>query len=150
MSDNWIELVPEHPRFIPDAANQRQARERLAEIAPTADEIEIKVSERVVFFNCGSNFGRICCPSCGADIPFEWWQDRMDEDYEDGFKVAAYTAPCCGKESTLNDLDYEWPQGFGRFAIDVMNPKISKLDEKFKRELELILGTKLRVICRHL
>jgi hypothetical protein len=61
MSDNWIALVPEDPRFVPDAAKQQRARERFLEIAPEADEIEIKVSENVVFFDCGGNFERICC-----------------------------------------------------------------------------------------
>ena len=41
MSDNWIALVPEDPRFVPDAAKQRRARERFAVIAPEADEIEL-------------------------------------------------------------------------------------------------------------
>lgn len=150
MSDNWIALVPEDPRFLPDAAKQQRARDRFAELAPEADEIEIKVSENVVFFDCGGNFEHICCPSCGAEIPVEWWQNRMDEDHDDGFKLAAYAAPCCGKKSTLNDLVYEWPQGFGRFSLDAMNPNIGKLDDKYKREFEKILGTKLRVIYQHI
>lgn len=149
MPDNWIALVPEDPRLVPDAANQRRARDRFAEIAPEADEIEIKVFEKVVFFDCGGNFERICCPACGEEIPVEWWQDRMDEDHDDGFKLVAYVAPCCGKKSTLNDFVYEWPQGFGRFALDAMNPSIGKLDDKYKREFETILGTKLRVIYQH-
>jgi hypothetical protein len=150
MSDNWIALVPEDPRFVPDAAKQRRARERFAEIAPEADEIELKVSENVVFFDCGVNLERICCPSCGAEIPVEWWQERMDKDHDDGFKLAAYSTPCCKKKATLNDLVYEWPQAFGRFAIDAMNPNIGKLDDKYKREFEKILGTKLRVIYQHI
>jgi hypothetical protein len=150
MSDNWIALVPEDPRFVPDEAKQRRARDRFAEIAPQADEIEIKVSEKVVFFDCGGNFERIGCPSCGADIPVPWWQDRMDEDYGDGFKLAAYVTPCCGARCTLHELVYEWPQGFGRFALDAMNPNIGKLEERFKREFEEILGAKLRVIYQHI
>ena len=34
MSDNWIALIPKDPRFVPDAAKRRQARDRFAEIAP--------------------------------------------------------------------------------------------------------------------
>jgi hypothetical protein len=150
MSDNWIALIPEDPHFVPDAAKQRRARDRFAEIAPEADEIEIKVSEKVEFFDCGANFEHIRCPSCGAEIPVAWWQDRMDEDCGDGFRLAAYTTPCCGKKSTLHELVYEWPQGFGRFALDAMNPNIGKLDDKYKREFEKILGTKLRVVYQHI
>jgi hypothetical protein len=150
MSDNWIALVPEDPRFVPDAAKQRRAHKRFAEIAPEADEIEIKVSKKVVFFDCGGNFERICCPSCGAEIPVEWWQERMADDDDEGFKLAAYATPCCEKMVTLNELVYEWPQAFGRFAVDAMNPNIGKLDDKYKREFEKILGTKLRVIYQHI
>jgi hypothetical protein len=150
MSDNWIALIPEDPRFVPDVAKQRRARDRFAEIAPEAEEIEIKVSEKVEFFDCGSNFEHIRCRSCGTEIPVAWWQDQMDEDYDDGFKLAAYATPCCGKKSTLHELVYEWPQGFGRFALDALNPNIGKLDDKYKRELEEILGTKLRVIYQHI
>ena len=74
----------------------------------------------------------------------------MDEDYEDGFKLATFATQCCGAMVTLQELKYEWPQGFGRFAISVMNPKIGKLKDEYKREIEDILGTKLRVIYQHI
>ena len=150
MSDNWIALIPEDPRFVPDASKQHLARDRFAEIAPDADEIEIKVSDKIQFFDCGANLERIGCPSCGAEIPVSWWQDRMDEDYVDGFKLASYPTPCCGTKSTLHDLVYEWRQGFARFALDAMNPKIGELKEEYKREFEEILGTKLRIIYQHI
>jgi hypothetical protein len=150
MSDNWIALIPEDPRIVPDAAKRQRARDRFAEIAPDADEIEIKVSEKVEFFECGANFERVLCPSCSAEIPVDWWQDRMDEDSGDGFKLASYATPCCGNKCTLHELVYEWPQGFGRFALDAMNPNIGELEDKYKREFETILGTKLRVIYQHI
>jgi len=151
MSDNWIVLIPEDPQFIPDAASQRCARERFAEIAPEADEIEIELSDEVRFFDCGGNFERVGCPSCGAEIPLAWWQARMNEDYSGkGFRLAAYATPCCGAKLTLHELAYEWPEGFGRFALDAMNPRIGKLSKRHQRELEDILGTKLRVIYRHI
>jgi hypothetical protein len=150
MSDNRIALIPEDPRFVPDASRQLRARERFAEIAPEADEIEIKVSEKVEFFHCGANFERILCPSCGSEISVAWWQERMDEDYGDGFKLASYATPCCATKCTLHQLSYEWPQGFGRFALDAMNPNIGKLDDRSKQEFEEILGTRLRVIYQHL
>lgn len=150
MSDNWIVLIPEDPCFIPDAAKRQRARDRFAEIAPEADEIELKVTEKIEFFDCGANFERVLCLSCGAEIPVDWWQDRMDDDSGDGFKLASYGIPCCGKYCTLHELVYEWPQGFGRFALDAMNPDIGELEEEYKREFEAILGTKLRVIYQHI
>ena len=146
MSDNFITLIPEDPRFVPEAARQHLAREWFAEFAPAADEIEIKTSERVEFFHCGGYLQSIRCPSCRAAIAIEWWQDRMDEDYGEGFKLADYPVPCCGAKVTLHELEYEAPQGFGLFGLEAMNPNIGMLKDKDKRELEKILGAKLRVI----
>ena len=152
MSDNWITLIPEDPRFVPAAKLRAAARDRFAEIAPEAEGIEIKVSKKVQFFDCGANFERIRCPSCRKTIPVDWWQERMNVDFSkgSGFKLAAYATPCCRKKRTLHELLYEWPQGFGRFALDAMNPNIGKLKGKYQMELEEILGTKLRVIHQHI
>jgi len=68
----------------------------------------------------------------------------------DGFKLAPYPTPCCGVRCTLHELVYEWPQGFGRFALDAMNPNIGKLEDRYRAEFEEILGTRLRVIYQHI
>src|SRR4051812_42080267 len=115
MSDNWIALIPEDPRFVPDHERQLRARDRFGEIAPDSDEIVIKVFETIRFFDCGGNFEWILCPSCRTEIPIEWWQARMEEDYGDAFKLDGYATPCCGAHQTLHDLVYQWPQRFGRF-----------------------------------
>jgi hypothetical protein len=56
MSDNWIALIPADPRFVPDAAKQREARDRFADN----------------FFcpKLGHSFGKMCLlsaklPGCG-------------------------------------------------------------------------------------
>jgi hypothetical protein len=149
MSDDWIQLIPEDPRFIPEPTKQKLARQRFAEIAPNADEIEIEVFERVEFFDCGANFERVRCPACGLEIPIEWWQDRMDEDYAEGFKLNTYATPCCGALCTLHELAYEWPQGFGRFRLRALNANIGRLEERHVAEFQEILGTMLRVISLH-
>lgn len=124
MSDNWIVLIPEDPKFVPTRANRELARERFAEIAPNADEIEVEVFKTVRFFDCGNNLERILCPTCRTQIPTNWWQDRMADDYSDGFRLANYPTPCCKAEHTLHELVYEGPQGLGRFALRAMNPNI--------------------------
>jgi hypothetical protein len=150
MSDNWITIIPEDPAFIPEASRRARARDWLMSIAPNVEEIEIIVGDEVQFFDCGANFERVLCPFCHADIPIEWWQERMDEDHDSGFKLLKYPTPCCGTPQTLHQLTYDWPQGFARFAIDAMNPRIGTLDEPQKRELEQILGTPLRIIYQHI
>ena len=80
MSDNWIILIPEDPRFVPSPESQELARQRFLEIAPEADEIRVQLEKNIAFFDCGGNFERILCPSCRAEISVEWWQGRMDQD----------------------------------------------------------------------
>jgi hypothetical protein len=151
MSDNWIAIIPKDPRHVPDATRLKRARDRFAEIAPDADEIEIKISDQIEFFDCGANLERITCPSCNAEISTEWWQDRMDDDCVDGgFALARYSTPCCGATHSLDQLLYEWPQGFARFAIDAMNPNIDKLSGEHEAEFAEILGMPLRVIYQHI
>lgn len=148
MSDNWIVLIPTNPRTVPEAARQSRARNRFSEIAPDAEEIRLTVSGGVEFFDCGDNFKRVGCPVCSAEVSINWWQQRMDEDYDNGFKLAPYATPCCGAQVPLNELDYEWPQGFGRVALWARNANLGKLDCDHKRELEEILGIGLRVIYK--
>lgn len=151
MSDYRIALIPEDPRIVPDPARQRRARDRFGDIAPDAEAIEVKVSDKIQFFDCGENFDRICCPSCDAELPTHWWQDRMDADYVDGgFTLRQYSTPCCNVTHSLDQLIYEWPQGFARFAVDALNPNIGELSDRQKSEFEEILGTRLRVIYQYI
>jgi hypothetical protein len=50
---------------------------------------------------------------------------------------------------TLNELEYDWPQGFSRYALSVMDPGKAGLEE-MAPQLEASLGCRLRVIRRHL
>jgi len=150
MSDRCIVLVPKDPHFVPDETTHARAHERLAEFCPQAELVEIQVSPTVELFDCGQNLQQILCPSCGAEISVDWWQDQMDKDYDDGFKLEQYAMPCCSSQNSLHQLVYEWPQTFGRFALSAMNPKIELLDDPQTRELEEILGTRLVVINQHI
>ncbi len=151
MSDNWIVLIPEDPHVVPTVDRRDRAKARFAELAPLADEIESVVEEVVQFVDCGGNFERIECPSCRAEIPIEWWQERVDQDFDGrGFHLSAYDTPCCSVRHTLHDLIYDWPQGFARYSLRAMNPELGTLRDEVKREFEAILGTRLRIIYRHL
>jgi len=151
MSDHWIALIPEDPRFLPDEISQQAAADHLAELAPEADEIDIKVSDRIQFFDCGGNLEHIFCPSCGSELDPDWWQEKMDEDFVDGgFQLGELQLSCCGVVTTLHGLRYDWPQGFACFAIDAMNPNIGKLSESQVKEFEALLNAPLRVIYQHI
>lgn len=80
-----------------------------------------------------------------------WWLERMPEDFVDGgFTLHQHSLPCCGVKRTLDQLRYDWPQGFARFAFEVMNANIGGLDEGQTSEFEHVLGTRLRKIFRHI
>ncbi len=150
MSDNWITLVPEDATFVPTFEAVTEAERYLAEIAPDADEIASKRFSEIQFFDCGANFERICCPTCKAEVDNEWWQETLDKDYEDGFTLQKNELPCCGAEHDLNELQYEWPQAFGKFALETMNPNIGQLPDTARQLLQNILGTSLRVVYQHI
>jgi len=150
VSDNFIILIPRDPRLIPTPTRRESALASLAQIVPEADEIELVVEEGVAFFDCGGNFERAACPQCGAELT-EWWSDHMGEDYgEGGFRLAVYATPCCAHACSLNDLVYEWPQGFARFAVSIRNAGFGELGQEHVRELAETLGTSLRLIYKHL
>ena len=150
MSDNFVTLIPEDPKYVPTADQQSAAGKHMRELAPDSGEITTETFDTVQFFDCGANFESASCPRCKAQIPQEWWEDQMEADYSDGFLLAAYDTPCCGKGVNLNELIYNWPQGFSRFAVSAMNPDIGKLSDPQREEFEAILGAKLKVIYSHL
>jgi hypothetical protein len=151
MSDHWVVLIPEDPRHVPDRLSQERARARFAELAGHADEITVKATEDVRFFSCVENFSRVVCPSCGGEIPMDWWWAKIGGDYDGGFRLDRYRTPCCDKPYTLHEFVCDWPQGFGRFNLTAINPEcLGQIDDRQKREFEEILGTPLRVIYVHI
>lgn len=47
------------------------------------------------------------------------------------------------------DLQYHFPQGFARFVLSAFEPKIFDLEDRQVRELEELLGCKLRKVWVH-
>lgn len=155
MADYWTILIPEDPHYMPDANQRSRALERFRQLAPVADDLVIHARDSIGFFDCGGQFHSIRCPTCQAEIPVEWWQDRMAEDAvsydgDEGFKLNSYPGPCCNAPHTLNELVYEAPQGFARFAIEAWNPRMAPLAADDLAVLEAIVGARLRVIYRRI
>ncbi len=89
----------------------------------------------------------------------EWapnWAELVSADYggdpavPGGFALTPIAMPCCGMTSTLNDLIYDWPQAFGRFALCAEDPNVGTLSASEEQELYALLGTGLRTIYQHL
>jgi hypothetical protein len=153
MSDHWIGIIPEDPKFVPSANAIAKAEALMAEIAPDADEIRSEISEGIRFQDCGENFISVHCPVCGAEIDTEWWREQMDRDYhlDSGFDLKPLQLPCGHRAESLNALRYDWAQGFSRFVLDTMNPMIGRaLQPEEVTRLETTLGCPVKVIYRHI
>ena len=153
MSDDYVYIIPEGPELVPDEAKRQSAVSYFRGIAPKAVEVTASVSDPVEFIHCGQNFGKIRCPSCGAVLELGQWQDWMDQDFkgkEQGFVLSQHALPCCGARHSLHDLNYEWPQGFGRFNVCAENPGVGKLSDEQSARFAHILGCPVRVIYQHI
>jgi len=151
MSDQFLTIVPTDPMHVPTPIVQRQLADALRLLAPRADEIACESFDQPQFIDAGANFERVVCPRCSAELNLDWWQSRMDEDWnEDGFALAPYSLPCCGGDATLNELLYDLPQAFGRFKCTATNPAIAELSSAQKTDLEHLVGVPLTVVNQHL
>jgi len=150
MSDNWIIIIPVSPQFVPSEDAQKKAVELFNRLAPNADEVKANTTNDVEFVWCGGNFERVVCPECGQELNTEWWRDRMEEEAKVHFPLEPLGLPCCHSKLSLNELRYEWPQGFARFSVEAMNPNIDGLSAEDMEKFENLLGCKVRKILRHL
>lgn len=112
MSEHLVRLIPRLHTYRTNEASARAAVLALQKCVK-AEEISFFQSGQVEFFDCGSALNHISCPRCGAAVPLDWWQQKMDEHYKsDHFFVLEEDMPCCSKTVSLNDLRYEAPLWF--------------------------------------
>src|SRR5947209_7919128 len=109
MSDDRLRLIPTDPVWVPDDVALRRAVRVLRDLAPDARSVRGQVHDEVLFVDAGSNAERIGCPACGSGLPGAWWSERLDRAAAGGYARLAVTTPCCGTDTTLNELDYIWP-----------------------------------------
>jgi DNA-directed RNA polymerase subunit N (RpoN/RPB10) len=150
MSDNYLKLIPTDPTLVPAPASQQSAVSLLKSLLPNAVEIENVVTDNVTFVDCGSTLETIRCPSCSAAIKEDWWIKAMDRAADQEFSNLMVDTPCCRKATSLNDLKYDWPQGFARFQVKALNPGIREFSPTHQAKLEEILGCPLRQIWSHI
>ncbi|MCX6022738.1 MAG: hypothetical protein NTZ05_13625 [Chloroflexi bacterium] len=148
MSDNLVQFIPSDPKYVPEAAAQETAVVLLQGWLPDADEIAAGVTEFPAFIDAGGNFETVRCPFCSTEL-LEWWPGAMDQAYASSFSDLTVTLPCCGGASSLNDLQYDWPQGFSRFVLQVRNPNRPTFDATELALIASVLGCQLRMIWTH-
>lgn len=148
MADTYLRIIPVDPVCVPSALARERALGILRRAVPLADEIQSRVTSDVRFVDCGTNFENVRCPVCGTDIG-EWWSMAMEVGHEQHFADLRVSTPCCGAQTSLNDLLYSWPAGFARYTLEVLNPGVGSLAERVLDGVQRALGTRVRVIWAH-
>ena len=153
MSDSWIVVIPADPEYLPDESCNSQLYRTLSQLAPNAEDIRVEANGGALrFFDCGENFETVRCARCGKELETEAWSDWMGSDYGTGpgFVLSTRRMACCGVDTTLNDLDYDWPQGFAMYGISVKNHDRAPLSNMEVASLSRALGSPARIIYRYL
>jgi hypothetical protein len=153
MSDHWVTVIPQDPWFIPTIQAQQQAAEYFSQIVDDPNCVEVIVHEGVELHDCGCNLAGILCPSCDEFIDEEWWDAWTGEDYDDDRKTHTLTPrqlPCCGESYSLQQLIYDFDQGFATFALEAENPNVGELSLEQKATFEQLLSCPIKVIYSHL
>ena len=148
MSDNWMIVIAADPLAMPPKERAEAAFSLLKTMRPEAQDAELYLSDKPDFFDCGGNFENVFCPFCGTDIK-EWWRKPIDDWWNGADRRAlSIVTPCCSQGTTLNDLDYNWPQGMACIAISSMNPDCD-LEPEEREQVEAALGLPVRIIWQH-
>ena len=148
MSENFYELIPVAPDYLPNAASRQRALARFTTFVQAA-EVTVTVSDEIQFHGAMGNFESVSCPACGRVLDLDWWSKAMDAAYESRFADLSVALPCCGTLASLNELRYYFPQGFARFVLSAREPGVIDLDDDQLRELESILACSLRKLWVH-
>jgi len=148
MSLTILHIIPADEKYLP---NISQA-EMILNFIERSNRLNLKVEYEdngiIRFYDCGENFEKVTCPCCGKNLDIEWWQDEMDRTAESEFSDLRIITPCCSVISSLNELNYCFPQGFARFAININDYENDKfiIDKSFLSQLELYSGVSWKVI----
>ena len=141
-------------RFIPDNPNYRLSKNTINVIQSFnwyGDNVVIEVNDIIKFADSGSNFESVSCPFCKFDL-MNWWGNAMNKAYSDenGFTNLEIITPCCGKATTLHDLNYNFPQGFYKTIIEIQVFDDNSIDTKnICNQLFITTNENWRVINTH-
>ncbi|MEQ1576674.1 MAG: hypothetical protein ABL894_03385 [Hyphomicrobium sp.] len=149
MSVTTIQFVPDDPHFTPDTPAISAAGQYLKQAFPSSSPVEAMTRDGIDVFFPGDNLTSCSCPNCNSDIPSGVWQTILSADYDDtsGFMLLRQPMPCCGERLAVNELKFDWPVAFGKFALQITSPAFdtSNQDEaqRLARDLSPLLGCNL-------
>ena len=148
MSDYIVKIIPSDPYFC-ITEQQSQKVVHLIKQNIKADWVEAHIQEKPVFVDCGSNLESISCPHCAELLDFGWWGDVMSKAAENKFMDLSIKLPCCGSDSKLNDLIYDFPCGFSCVEFAIMNPE-SDINDSLLLKIQSLLEITICVIHAHI
>lgn len=159
MSDNTLRFVATNPEVLPEEAKTAAAQQAVAARFPAAT-VDVQRYDHVALIDNGANLESVRCASCGADLLDDGrWTRLMDIAWTSGMIQRRFDMACCGTSQTLEELDYDWPLGFGRLSIDARNPNVDWYhpgrdlggeEQNLLQELALILGVEMRAFWQHI
>lgn len=144
MSTTVLQIIPINSEYIPDEVLQQKAEKYLSALFTDA-RIQTIASDEVEFIDQGEGIEEVHCNLCGESIALKDWQDVMDAAGETQYTDLYFVTACCGEKTSLNDLFYDTPAGFSKFALNVIEPE-AELAEDQLHELQSILGVPLRIV----
>ena len=151
MSENVLSVIGDDPHWTPPPLTTEQATSSFRQFLPDAGDVAAETFGGVQFVDQGANFETVACPSCAATLDQAWWAAHMDAAYSAesaSFGDLAVLMPCCGVQTSLNDLTYSWPAGFASFALIARNPgrgwlradELDQLSELFGRGVRQVMA----------
>jgi hypothetical protein len=142
-------VIPVDPLAKPPQERIDAAFSLLQELRPDG-EPELHVGDVPEFFYAGENAGSIFCPFCETVLEYDWWSNALNRWYESkDRRVLSIETPCCHRPTSLNDLDYDGPEGFACVGMELMNPGYD-LEPDERRQVEAALGLPVRIIWRYI
>ncbi len=153
MSTRIHRFVPSDIDFVPPSAATAATITWLKTMVD-AYLIEATEPDHITFFDCGAGLETVSCPTCGVDIGDLLWKDWMDASYAEatGFTMSQKTLACCETTVALNQLIFDAPCAFGRFAIEITDTLTSLTDDEVAQlmnEAGSKLGSALMRIDAH-
>lgn len=147
MADLVVTVIPPDPGKVPSDAERALALALLRQRVPQAAGIREALTPEPRFVDAGENFHDVFCPACGRHVELDDWQEAMTRAQSASYERLDASFPCCRATVSLNDLRYDWPQGFAKWGLELRNPGMSREDfDAVAAELARLLGFKPRVV----
>ena len=148
MSEYIVKIIPNDPYFC-IAKQDAQEVAQYIKLNVKAYSVKVSIHETPSFVDCGANLVSISCPYCNSLLTFDWWGNEMNRAYDNCFTDLSVQLPCCGTDSTLNDLLYDFPCGFSSVEFAITNP-VTEINDGILSTIQDILDITVRVIHAHL